>query len=823
MEDKQRFDRRFYVNTIAVDPLANQIVRDGEAVDVTPKVIQILQYMAQHQGDVVTSQALADNVWKGFVSESALYQQITQVRKALGETPGKPTTLRTVPRQGYKLIANVGFDAPTNAQDTPPSDNNLPCTKQQPHSQQTPSISATQLTKNKSPKALLIKAVCSAFVLLLASVALLFIGKPLHTSSQTAAPTSPQRTNLAKLMSYPASTVALEVFERNTPSNTTPELLPTLERLVKHHIEQQAGQHFTRILPLNAVEFYQRLQDHYAPHSHLTTIIRTQTHLNDRGQLLVQLHFQQALATTGANLADSHESSPVLNIAFDIDNPAAQLPLFEQQLIATLQKLDLIPADASDNVVLTQQPEANQAFLAAFTPWSKSSPSRHDLETGINASKQAIALNPTNVVAYEVLFNQASWLLKGFEGEFNLEEILDIYQHYGQQLFAMQLPPFHAQHALASYHCWLEELDRCADWLTQALKTRPYDARLLRTLNTYLTKSEQNTLPLAAYHYELYPFTGNSLYYYRNMLIKHGRLDDATQLMSQHTFRNGWNHWPPVWRLEAQKRFQISTLQDTANWYQNHTSSASNSDKDAISPSKYVGYMLLSSNQIDLARQWAQQGREQDRPGLSFHSIELLADLWEGQWRADNWRSARDLATNRRRFLSAYDHLRIAYFDYVTGHLKNSEQAILQVYPEFVRDNTPITRNNVRFAVYYAEINKRQGNFKKAALMNADIREFLQAQGDKLKRTLGVGLADVEFYALNSDKEKALSALEQAINQQGWLANAYWLWVPIEHNPFLTTLATSDRFKLLVKQQRQQLEHLCFETQEYCSTKQSSK
>ena len=119
MNNKQH-DRPFKLNQVAIDPIANLITRDGEILEVTPKVVQILQYFASRDGELITYQDLADNVWNGFVSEGALYQQMTQLRKVLGDNPSKPVFVKTVPRQGYRLIADVSFaeitDKPSSSQ-----------------------------------------------------------------------------------------------------------------------------------------------------------------------------------------------------------------------------------------------------------------------------------------------------------------------------------------------------------------------------------------------------------------------------------------------------------------------------------------------------------------------------------------------------------------------------------------------------------------------------------------------------------------------------------------------------------------------------------
>ena len=91
-----------------VDPDANELVRDGRAVRVEPKVMQVLLRLADRPGAVVSREELLDRVWPAVVvGDEALTQTIIKLRRALGDDPRRPAFVETIAKSGYRLIAPV--------------------------------------------------------------------------------------------------------------------------------------------------------------------------------------------------------------------------------------------------------------------------------------------------------------------------------------------------------------------------------------------------------------------------------------------------------------------------------------------------------------------------------------------------------------------------------------------------------------------------------------------------------------------------------------------------------------------------------------------
>ena len=84
------------------------LLREGELVPLTPKVFDILVTLVEKGGQVVAKDDLMKRVWPNtFVEEGNLTQNISLLRKALGETPGGVQFIETVPRRGYRFVAET--------------------------------------------------------------------------------------------------------------------------------------------------------------------------------------------------------------------------------------------------------------------------------------------------------------------------------------------------------------------------------------------------------------------------------------------------------------------------------------------------------------------------------------------------------------------------------------------------------------------------------------------------------------------------------------------------------------------------------------------
>jgi len=85
-------------------------------VELSPKAFQVLCYLVEQRARLVSKQELMEALWKDtFVTDDALVQCITAIRRALGDDAEQPRYIRTKARVGYQFIApvEVGAAEPT--------------------------------------------------------------------------------------------------------------------------------------------------------------------------------------------------------------------------------------------------------------------------------------------------------------------------------------------------------------------------------------------------------------------------------------------------------------------------------------------------------------------------------------------------------------------------------------------------------------------------------------------------------------------------------------------------------------------------------------
>jgi eukaryotic-like serine/threonine-protein kinase len=102
-------ERRLYeFGEFRVDPVRRRLLRDGEPIAVTSKSFSLLVVLLERRGEVVGKEELFRRVWPDtYVTEANLTQNVSSLRKALGDRAGDRRYILTVPGRGYTFIAEV--------------------------------------------------------------------------------------------------------------------------------------------------------------------------------------------------------------------------------------------------------------------------------------------------------------------------------------------------------------------------------------------------------------------------------------------------------------------------------------------------------------------------------------------------------------------------------------------------------------------------------------------------------------------------------------------------------------------------------------------
>jgi TolB-like protein/DNA-binding winged helix-turn-helix (wHTH) protein/Tfp pilus assembly protein PilF len=91
-----------------IDLKAFELRKHGLRLKLAEQPFQILAILLEKPGDVVTRDELRERLWPGdtFVDfDHGVNNAVMRLREALGDSPGSPRFIETVPRRGYRFIA----------------------------------------------------------------------------------------------------------------------------------------------------------------------------------------------------------------------------------------------------------------------------------------------------------------------------------------------------------------------------------------------------------------------------------------------------------------------------------------------------------------------------------------------------------------------------------------------------------------------------------------------------------------------------------------------------------------------------------------------
>src|SRR6267142_2385746 len=101
-----------------LDPV-NQCLWHGEnRVALTPKAFDMLRYLVEHPGRLVTQDEILEALWpQTYVNPEIIKKYILEIRKGLGDRHDKPEFIQTFPKRGYQFVAAVSDEVAIGSPD----------------------------------------------------------------------------------------------------------------------------------------------------------------------------------------------------------------------------------------------------------------------------------------------------------------------------------------------------------------------------------------------------------------------------------------------------------------------------------------------------------------------------------------------------------------------------------------------------------------------------------------------------------------------------------------------------------------------------------
>ena len=101
-----------------VDAGSRLLTKNGEQISLTPKVFDTLLYLVENSGKIIEKEELMSAIWTDtIVEENNLSQNISILRRILGEKRGEHRFIATIPGHGFKFVADVRRSEPSAVAD----------------------------------------------------------------------------------------------------------------------------------------------------------------------------------------------------------------------------------------------------------------------------------------------------------------------------------------------------------------------------------------------------------------------------------------------------------------------------------------------------------------------------------------------------------------------------------------------------------------------------------------------------------------------------------------------------------------------------------
>jgi len=95
-----------HIGDLQIDFRNYRAHKQGKSLELTPREFEILQYLLERKGEVVTRDDLLNRVWgyESFPFTRTIDAHIATLRKKIEEIPDKPALIITIHGKGYKFL-----------------------------------------------------------------------------------------------------------------------------------------------------------------------------------------------------------------------------------------------------------------------------------------------------------------------------------------------------------------------------------------------------------------------------------------------------------------------------------------------------------------------------------------------------------------------------------------------------------------------------------------------------------------------------------------------------------------------------------------------
>lgn len=391
-----------------VSPGTCTVSRNGEEKKITPRSMDVLRLLLANAGNVVSPSEFLDTIWRSpIATDHAVHKAIAELRGALEDDAHQPRYIKTVPKRGYTLIAEVRqipttATAHTTAQNLPESIADAAIdavdtshnTSSELTTNSTSALGAVASSLHSAPKSwwkrVAVAAVLSALVLTL----------PVLWKSPA---TTPEADGVMKLVVLPFSSRDFTTDNQMLAEGIREALIHGLSKIGHLQLLSPAGS--TALISTTGSEqsAYLREADHVLQGSVMTS--------DGRIRVIVQL---------------ARASDGVQEYSDQFDLPMNDIFAVQDQIVSNVVGALSVYLDDSERTEMidwgTTNPLAYERFLRGEFYNSQFNPG--DWERAIDFHQSAIELDPNFLNAYHGLATAANNLAV-YSGSAKIEELYE--------------------------------------------------------------------------------------------------------------------------------------------------------------------------------------------------------------------------------------------------------------------------------------------------------------------------------------------------------------------------------------------------------------
>jgi DNA-binding winged helix-turn-helix (wHTH) protein/TolB-like protein/Flp pilus assembly protein TadD len=105
---EQYFEGTYRFGPFLLDPCAHELLENDQPVPLPPKAFETLLVLVRHRGVLMSKDELMKAVWPdAYVEENNLMQYVSMLRRTLGEHLEGQEYIKTIPKIGYRFVAEV--------------------------------------------------------------------------------------------------------------------------------------------------------------------------------------------------------------------------------------------------------------------------------------------------------------------------------------------------------------------------------------------------------------------------------------------------------------------------------------------------------------------------------------------------------------------------------------------------------------------------------------------------------------------------------------------------------------------------------------------